>query len=733
MAVGANPVWALSSRRGMTAGDVVTVGQQDEPVKMVQNLNRAFRDNVNQNWITLIADNVETPSTGQKGLVLTASYATQTYGRIRVFGLNARARIHLYGSQVDVQLIWGGTQTNTLSRVSGTLGWSSSSIFDFTTASAQISAEGWLDFEIKARYTADPGWNLYYVIVEEVPPPTANLPSSGDSNKTAFFALDDEAWESPDQPMDDWQLQALDDVSQELLYWRSRATCSCFPFDAQRRSAFWRAYGPFTITPQPWATSLRVVLTAEIDDGIASGTEDVWVTAYSEDEEWGSLTVQTRVQRLELADGLTRLVFEGLKLRRTSYSLNAPPTRVWFAIRSEVAASSTSTVDIGFWTQTSPAKLFCERDSNLEANLGFPSWNWCGAGETDESVFEGEKGQLTSLTPSSFFDIAYVEGYDPAISSLSLESLRVIMSPHPGTGKVNAPDFQTVWDTSSGSGVTTYQSQFSLHEHGLLIPHSVYLEAIPDDPTRRKNARGGQRPSAGHIAQSVNRIDFSNLHGTPQFYINHFGARNLIDKTSGGVGPVTNTRYGFWMFLGSNSGADTFDIPIPIAADPNQGEVSGLLAQSMFAQVDLLGFKMVNEDDFDTARVGIQLRGSVNGTEVETNVFCHQRDMGQSQGVTISDASLAWRSASYDPDSSPDALAEFAYRPQSTWPPESTRGLSPWQASAIAEVDLPTAYPAIVHLRLVNYGPNDPGAILIAINTSMIVIGGMRVWCGPRR
>ena len=665
----------------------------------------------------------------QRGIPKTGtSYTAVGYCKVGIWGNGARLNFHMYGHQTRLRLTVGGVVVGSVAVTSATPAWVS--LGGTTLAGATADADGLYTVMIEQQATtASPSGvpEFLYCIVSEEKVQAADLPAFGNT-QTSFYALHDEALATADDPVDVWQMQALDDLVEQAMFERTRRSATMYPIttiDQMTRlsSAHWRLDGPYVIEVPPHyqGDGLTVTVTLEL---LSSPALDLYAFALTEFEDFGEARIE-RTQAISTAATVTHLTFKGLRARA------GQPCMVWVAFRSEVASGTTTTPDCYSWSALTPGVLWCERDGTLEGASGSPGgvpWGYCIEQEAQAVAADKDptiKAALGYTVPTQLMDIACVQGLDNSTGGTTSAALMLTISPHPGTGLVSAPEFGAVLQTWTGDTTNvSFQPALQVKRCAIAYLYGVYIQCGPTAAPARNRAHSYDvPPSAGWIESIVNRVNAMVFNGNSQCIIRHPGQR--LTKPGSTLGGSQEISYGgSYLFVESASTAgDRYPVAVPLATPNVSGGLGSLTlrARFIFAAVVNGGNGFPNETE------ALYRCRFTSGDWVTGIVPLEKRPTaGSLQSPTQADLLAAGQSTSNEVGASPLQATANAYGQQYTWPTEGNHKNMRWTMGEVFLDDSSPSFPTVLIAEIQPIGGATNGASV------QLIIAGLSVWWAPR-
>lgn len=721
MTVTLNSGWALVEQSEAQPGRRIGRGWRDD----LRTLGRALTHEFASDGSTALA-----VLTAQAGIAqASTSYAALGRCKVGLWGDGARLNFHAYCNQSRLRLTVGGVVIGKVAILSSTDAWVS--LGGVTLSGATADADGLYTVLVEAQATtATPTGTpmIYHVIVAEEKVQSASLPAYG-STQTGFYAMHDEALATAEDPVDIFQMQALDDLAAQLVFERSRRSALMYPMyggaiQVKRiSSAHWRLDGPYMVQVPPYyeGEGLTVTLTLEVS---ASPALDLEVFALTEHEDFAE-TRADRAQTLASGGGVQHLTFKGLRARADQ------PCMVWVAFRSEVASGTTTTPDCYSWSALTPGVLWIEEDATLTAAATSPGgvpWGYCIEQDAQSVAADKDptiKAALGYSVPTQLMDIACVQGLDNSSGGSTDPALLITISPHPGTGLVSAPEFGAVQQYWTGAfGNISYQPTLQVKRCAIGFLYGVYIQCGPTvAPERRRAYPYDSPPSAGWLDAIKNRVNAMVLHGNSQCLIRHSGQRLARSSNTLGGGQIISYGGDCLFIEGASTGGDSYLVQVPLA-DPNiSGGLGSLVLRAQFVLMAVANGGNGYPDDSEAL-----YRCRFTGSDWVTGaVSLEKRPVaGAVQSPTQADALAAGQSTSNEIGSSPQETTANAYGQQYTWPLEGSRSARRWTMGVVFEDDTQPSFPTALVAEI---QPIGGGVNAISVQ---LIIAGLHVWWAPR-
>lgn len=721
MTVTLNSGWELAETTEAQAGRRIGRGWRDD----LRDLGRALTHEFASDGSTALA-----VLTAQAGIAqASTSYAALGRCKVGLWGNGARLNFHAYCNQSRLRLTVGGVVVGTVAITSTTNAWVS--LGGVTLSGATPDGDGLYTVLIEAQATtATPTGTpyVYHVIVAEEKVQSASLPAFG-STQTGFYALHDEALATAEDPVDLFQMQALDDLAEQLIFERARRSALMFPLYGGAHqikrvsSAHWRLDGPYVVQVPPYYTGggLTVTLALEV---AASPALDLDVFALTEFEEFGEVRAD-RAQTVVSGSGVQYLTFTGLRARADQTCL------VWVAFRSEVASGTTTTPDCYSWSSLTPGALWIEEDGTLAAAAASPGgipWGYCIEQDAQSVAADKDpaiKAALGYSVPTQLMDIACVQGLDNSSGGSTDPAMLITISPHPGTGLVSAPEFGAVQQYWTGASANvSYQPVLQVKRCAIGYLYGVYIQCGPVvAPTRRRAYPYDSPPSAGWLASVRERANAMVLHGNSQCLIRHSGQRLARASNTLGGGQVISYEGDCLFVEGAYTGGDSYLVQVPLA-DPNvSGGLGSLVLRAQFVLMAVVGDGAGYPNETEAL-----YRCRFTGSDWVTGVVALEKRPvgGATQSATQADALAAGQATSNEVGSSPQQTTANAYGQQYTWPTEGSRSARRWTMGVVFEDDSQPSFPAILIAEIQPIG----GAVNAA--SVQLIVSGLHAWWAPR-
>jgi hypothetical protein len=701
-----NGIWSIDPLFEVRDGAVIGTGKQQN----LRELNRViFHDYARNGASSLAVLSVI------NRLTLPASYDSIAVGRVRIPPIGSRVRVSVYGDRCRVQLWVGLVLRATATQAAVGDAWASSSVS--APLALTPDSDGMVTLELRAEYTAAGSTGLTHVIVEDFPMLESSVPGAGANPAlTGFVGMDDNAYDRPDDPLDVFQLQTLDENVRWLWRDRGRKHLHLYPRIGpvvRLSSSQWRLDGPYIMEAPIHAERLDVTLS--LGTAGSASARVLEVLALTEYEQLESVISDRAVS---LTEGTTtaHLNFRGLRMRP------GQPVKVWVAFRSEIYSAVETTIDMYSHNTSQPHMLWCGRNATLEGTLGLP-WGLCMVMKSEDLQTSRDptiKGSLGYSAPEQVCDLACVPGIDTTGSG-SDAALQVVISPSPSTGLTRAPMFAGVyqWWTGATNSVV-YQPQAEVRKMVIGFLFGVFVDIGGEVPAaRRKLARSGVLPAAGAVQGIGVRAATSTVQGTPAIIMRHGGARRL--KPNATPSGKTIQYHGRYLYVQGDGGEDAlWQIPL---TDPNFGVGSGLRVRKLYGQFAFmctLAQGRINEEE---ALVEVLFQGPA--AAFGSARVRHFPTQGAQMSPTECDALVASQStAIYATD--PNIGLANAYTQEFTWPSEGEFRRGIWDYSPIFEANIPGSFPALVNAII-----RPRGGARYATSMQLIV-AGLHVWWGPR-
>lgn len=713
MTVTVPTTWEQKSLSEATPGGFIATGKRED----LRDLNRRILRNFAYDSATNLAT-LSVPE-GIDQVVLSTSFASISHGKARVWGNGTRFRCHVYGSQCAARFSVGGILVATATQSAVGDAWASSGIA--VLAGGVFDADGLAIILCEVRLTATTGLRQFkFAILEEMNTLTANLPAAGNA-ETAFRAMHDALYATPDTSVDAFALQAMDDNVRQTMFERGRKSLHLWPkFGTPYRlsSAHWRLDGPYCIQAMPWSDRITVSIAVERDGTIA---ENIDVFCLSEFENFDEVVDARKVT--VSAAGIQYLTFNGITCKADQRCA------IWIAFRSVIKSASAATLNIGYWNSQKPETIYSPTQATVEGFQPMP-WGVCLVGSSENIVADTDptvKSALGYDAPSQILDLVAVCGHDPGAVSMAPTRLISMISPHPGTGVTTAPNLTAVvrrWN--GGVQEEAYLPAFSVRRMGILYLYGVYVEAGIVFPTRRKGAQPGSPPSAGTVQSVADQTNRMSILNTPAAIIRHGGNRYMRGVATLGGGQTINYEGGHLFVEGADGTGALAAWQFPVC-DPNLGAGGGWQTDQLMGQFLLMvcggAFGSANEEE---AAVDFYF----NGGAPERGIFRirHRPSYGGRQSPTEADALAAATATATLIGASPTAATANAYVANWTWPEEGMFRQLAWELSPVFKLDgfVGAGFPQLITANAEPYGT------VRYKMTIGVIIAGLYVWWDKR-
>lgn len=708
--------WALQGLSEAQPGRVIAKGNRED----LQTLNQ----NVLRNFSADAASNLAVLSVPEGLTALTTTYAVVARGYVRVWGNGARVRLHVYGTEVQVVGTIGGAAIPNALQAGGADAWASGTAF--VVSGATIDVDGFLDVEIEARFVVGFGVsaNLKFVILEELPTLSANMPGPTHAD-TDFISMHDELYSTRDSSVDVELAQTLEDRVRQAMRARGPRCLHLYPRLGEimrLSSVHWRLDGPYVVQVPPFCDRVDVAVTLEVIAFGGTPGDDFSVFALTEFEKFEDVA-DGRIQILSSATGAPETkTFLGLRAR------SGQPCKVWVAFKSRIGDSvDIGSLLVGHHSMQSPEKLYCNRDDGSFDGITMP-WGLCIIADSEAVAASSDpaiKNARGYETPRGVVDLACINGLDPNTENVgSLTELTLTISPHPGTGISTSPSFSPVPTLQAGVAV-------DLRTSAVAQLLGVYVEATVAAVVRSKRARARRPVSAGIPALVMSRVNNLTVNCVPLAALRHGGQRLVKPPAT----PTGGTLYFESSYLHVQGAAGAGNIAlwqVPLC-DPNAGVSSGLITRKLYGQAVLMVVNSYNaaNGQENLATVGFSFTGA---NEVLDNYKLRFRpNYGRNQSPTEADVVVsAWATHTvfnaYPTGGPVSPVVEYenAYTQTNTWPSEGYHEQGVWDVSPVFEMALPESFPAVATIEVY------PKGTARYSQSVQVVVAGINLWWGPR-
>ena len=707
-------VWALQGLSEAQPGRVIAKGNRED----LQTLNR----NVLRNFSADAASNLAVLSVPEGLTALITTYAVVARGYVRVWGNGARLRLHVYGTEVQVIGTLGGVGVPSVTQAGGADAWASGTVL--LLSGATIDGDGFLDFELEARFTVGhgSGANLKFVLLEELPTLSANMPGPGNAD-TDFISMHDELYSTRNSSVDVEIAQTLEDRVRQAMRARGPRCLHLYPRLGEimrLSSVHWRLDGPYVVKVPPFCDRVDVAVTLEVIDFNGTSGNDFAFFALTEFEKFEDVA-DGRIQTSDLGDGIVTHKFLGLKARP------GQACKVWVAFKSKIGDNADTDVVVGHHSMQSPEKLYCDRPDSFW-DLVTMTWGLCIVGSGEDVAASSDpaiKNARGYSTPQGIVDVACFNGLDPNTEHEgSSTELTLTISPHPGTGISTSPAFSPVPTLQAGVAV-------ELRSCAIAQLLGVYAEATVAAVVRSKRARARRPVSAGIPALVMSRVNNLSVNCTPLAALRHGGQRLVRDPVVVS-GNTINFESTFLHVQGTTGAGQIAFWQVPLC-DPNAGVSSGLITRKLYGQAVLMVVNSYNaaNGQENLATVGFSFTGA---SEVLDSFKLRFRpNYGRNQSPTEADVVVSAWATHAVPNAwstggpvSPAVEYANAYTQTNTWPSEGYHEQGVWDVSPVFEMALPESFPAIATVEIY-----PKGTARYSQNVQ-VVVAGINLWWGPR-